>query len=199
MNDDKLKTGRTPVHLMNSAKRLRGREAIWVKIRELKTFTLRDLWLDTDISPGTIRTFVIALEKAGFLSSEKKTRRSTPPYYEFTLIKDVGIDCPKVRKDGSTVKPTNTENMWNAMRIMKRFSIKDLILNASTDDTKIKPTSADDYCKHLCKAGYLVKQKDKTYRFIESRYTGPKPPMIQRIKQVFDPNIGEVVYPKEDK
>jgi hypothetical protein len=32
------------------------------------------------------------------------------------------------------------------------------------------------------------------YRFLAARYSGPKPPMIQRIKAVYDPNRSEVVW-----
>ncbi len=191
----KLKTGRKPVHLMKASTGLGGRDIIWKAIRELKTFTKQDLLYKTDVNLGTICTFLTSLENADYISKKEiKKQKNNMPLFEYCLIKDIGVDAPKVRKDGSRVKPKATDNMWRTMRILKKFSVKDLILNATTDDVQIKPTSADSYCKYLCRAGYLVRNADKTYTFLQSKYTGPLAPMIQRIKQLYDPNIGKIVY-----
>ncbi|MGD9638348.1 MAG: hypothetical protein AB7U85_04750 [Alphaproteobacteria bacterium] len=190
----KLKTGRKPVHLIKASKELSGRDAVWKAIRELKTFTKEDLSKKAKVNVETIRTFLTGLVKGGYISKEDHRKQNNNEPIKYNLVKDIGVDAPKVRKDGSKVKPVATENMWRTMRILKRFSVKDLILNATTDEIQIKPTSADSYCKYLCRAGYLAKNADRTYTFLQSKYTGPLAPMIQRIKQLYDPNIGKIVY-----
>jgi hypothetical protein len=195
----KLKTGRKPIHLTSINKKPYGREAVWIKIRELKTFTRKDLIYSTNVNPGTIKTFLECLENGNFVTKKDILVDGRYHAFEYTLIKDIGLNCPRISKNGEILRPKNTTNMWRTMRVLKFFTVKDLVLNASTDDVSIAYSTADIYCKQLCQAGYLARTSGKTYRFLESRYTGPKPPMIQRIKQVFDPNIGKVVYPKEDK
>ncbi|MDT4835434.1 hypothetical protein FQZ97_690990 [compost metagenome] len=63
--------------------------------------------------------------------------------------------------------------------------------------------TAYSYLRDLTLAGYvLVVDEGKTgpkgrparYRLAPGKYTGPLPPMIQRDGQVFDPNLGLVVY-----
>lgn len=35
------------------------------------------------------------------------------------------------------------------------------------------------------------------YRFIAGRNSGPRPPQVQRLKQVYDPNLDRVVWRHE--
>lgn len=96
--------------------------------------------------------------------------------------------------------------MWRTMRILKEFSAKDLAIQASTETVKVAEGEAKTYVHYLHKAGYLVivsphrsgnrsmTGKLARYRLIISKFSGPKPPVIQRIKQVFDPNAGKVVW-----
>jgi hypothetical protein len=57
------------------------------------------------------------------------------------------------------------------------------------------------YCKFLEHAGYLtVIAKGKggsaasTYRTVKGRITGPRAPMITRLKAVYDPNMHQIVW-----
>ena len=90
------------------------------------------------------------------------------------------------------------------MRVIGPFSILDLALNASTEEQPVKFSDARDYVANLHKAGYLVMLEGQIggraiYRLVPSRYSGPKPPMVQRIKQVWDPNLGKVVWSARDE
>jgi hypothetical protein len=64
--------------------------------------------------------------------------------------------------------------------------------------------TARSYLKWLKRAGYVVEvQASKPgtkarFRLGHGKYTGPRPPMIQRIGQVFDPNLGEVVFRQDE-
>jgi hypothetical protein len=89
------------------------------------------------------------------------------------------------------------------MRILGVFSAFDLAA-VSSEDRPVSQAEAKDYVHWLYKAGYLSmarKHSNKTvarYRLRPTRITGPKPPMIQRGKQVYDPNLKRVVWPVEE-
>lgn len=194
----KKATGRKPVHLTAAGPKPHGRDAVWAEIRKQRDFTYRSLQDATDIPKKTISDYLTGLEAAGIV---KRTGSTEVGAVQFTLAKDKGVHAPRLRKDGSEVEQGRaTEAMWSAMRLLKQFTPRDLAIHASTDDAPVSDVHAKDYCQHLAKAAYLrivtpsKPGKQAVYQFV--RFTGPKAPMIQRIKQVFDPNTGEVVWPK---
>lgn len=199
----------TPIDKVRGSGLLTGREAVWATIRILKEFSLKDIQIYTNdnikmakVGREQARPYIQGLEAAGFvkqidLESAEKINR-------WKLIKDIGVDAPRVRKDGQTVtQGRNTEQMWRTMRILKSFSAIDLEMAASTEEVKVTKGTAKDYIYNLHKVGYLhVVSPAKNsggmavYRLLPSMNTGPKPPKIQRIKQVFDANLNKVMLPK---
>ncbi|MEO1472778.1 MAG: hypothetical protein AAFS03_02385 [Pseudomonadota bacterium] len=186
--------GRKPADVIARSPKPQGRAAIWAAIRLQGNFTRRSIRDATDCTPKTVSGYLDALEAGEFLTSSLKE----DGVRHFTLIRDVGIEPPRVRKDGTEVtQGRGTANMWRSMRMMSDFTTRDLSLSASTGGVEVKLDTAKDYCNHLMRAGYLriVDQPTPTspprYRLI--RNTGPKPPQIQRVKQVFDPNLNQVV------
>lgn len=202
-----------PVHIVRASGLLQGRDAVWQCIRELKTFTLVDIETmssndknmgDVDINK-VARLYVKSLEKAGFLKQhERENGRSR---LTWTLLKDVGIHAPRVKRDGTkVVQGSSQQQMWQTMRILRQFNAKDLVINAATEEQEIHMNTASEYIYHLHKAGYLVETSPAhngggiaRYQLLPGMNTGPKPPMIQRIKQVFDANLNKVVWPKQEE
>lgn len=206
---------RKPIHLVRGEGAISGRDAIWIAIRALRTFTASDLEDHVMRQPHkvrtnieTIKTYVTGLENAGYLQRiEKRQRRDdiSGRYaaMQWQLVRDTGIDTPRVTKGGKEVtQGLAQEQMWRTMRILGDFDFNDLAIAASTEQVPVKPEAAKDYIKHLLRAGYLLcKQVGKPhhpgrYMLLPSKNTGAKAPMIQRIKQVFDPNLNRVVWPK---
>ncbi|MCK5295927.1 MAG: hypothetical protein KAJ75_03470, partial [Alphaproteobacteria bacterium] len=114
------------------------------------------------------------------------------------LVKDVGIKAPRVTRDGKIVtQGKGTEQMWRTMRMLKAFTADELAVMASTEEIQVKPQTAKSYLKHICKAGYItvISTRPKRYRF--ARWTGCQPPMIQRLKTVFDPNLRQIMWQEE--
>lgn len=174
-----------------------NREKIWTAIRMLKRFNIGNIADKTNIPQRTITTYLESLITAKIVAKEttfikqKGSLRST----EYTLIADKGVDAPRVRKDGSFVPETCQTRMWKVIRVMQIFDLKTLIATASTEESVISATAADSYLKELKKAGYLIKKpQDKAYRLNPAMNFGPKAPLIQRTKQVYDPNIKKVVW-----
>lgn len=203
---------RKPVDLNSSARFPEGRQVIWEMIRKLKTFSALDIEDTTRISEHTIRAYLQGLEAAGYVRRLTHNGARDPkgrfPRRRWKLVKDVGVDAPRVTKDGKEVTQGRArEQMWRTMRVIGEFTPRDLAVHASTEEHPVNEDDARHYCRYLERARYLVAVQKGTpghrpgtgqrtlYRLLKTRYTGPKPPMIQRVKQVFDPNLGEVVWP----
>lgn len=195
---------RKPVH-MEAAGPRSDRQAIWEAVRilgKIGPFTTADVrgQLHGRTPLGKVREYLNSLAAAGHMV--KLPNQGVASYTQYRLIKDTGIDAPRVRADGSEVtQGQGREQLWRGMKILGEFSAADLIHAAAQE---IKLSDAKQYASYLHKAGYLVVTgKPSThggltrYRLLQSQYTGPKPPMIQRVKQVYDPNLGRVVWPLE--
>jgi len=130
-------------------------------------------------------------------------KRHEYPWYATTyqLVKDCGIEAPRVRKDGTEVtQGRGREQMWRTIKIIGDFTARDLAQAASTPEFPVAESTARDYCIMLVGAEYLATVRPGSpgvparYRLIQSRWTGPRAPMIQRLNQMYDPNTGEVFY-----
>lgn len=199
-----------PVHITRASGKLTGRDACWQAIRELKKFTLLDIEAHTsdhgqlaEVNRRTARTYVIGLEAAGYL--ERQAKKGMDGSISWQLTRDIGVHAPRINRKGEHVNGgASREQMWRSIRILNDFSWQDLVNTASTEATQIEPNTAKDYIGHLHKAGYLKEISPASnggglarYRLMPGSNTGPKPPMVQRIKQVFDPNLNKVMWPKE--
>lgn len=187
------------------------RAAIWAVIRRLKTFTIKDLQFAVDLEKHSIYDYVVGLQKAGYLEATSLVAVSIRDRDEivYTLVNDIGIDAPRVRRDGTPVTQGQSRlQMWNAMQVLKKFCAADLAFNASTPACLVVESEAKNYISALHRANYLklVSEskpgnkpgtgKQATYMLIPTKWTGPHPPQIQRTKQVYDPNLRRVVWSK---
>ena len=202
---------------VNEISALENRQAVWEAIRAKKAdFTVRGISEETRLRVSSVRDYLTGLVNAGYLEKELVPWRGTVLTW-YRLFKDVGREAPRVRADGSLVTQGNKrEQMWRTIWIIKQFTPRDLAIQASVDGSIVNLADAQDYCKHLAHAGYL-KGRDSglgtrngcdhspvtgpqslLYLAVPGRYTGPLPPMIQRTKQVYDPNLKAVIW-KEDE
>ena len=197
------KVTRKPVHL--EAQGPKGdRQSMWEAMRKLQKagepITVRKVWeLGAEWAPkGRVRDYMAGLTAAGYL---RITRDETGKTVEYELAKDCGVDAPRVRKDGTEVtQGRGREQMWRTVKIIGDFTSRELAQAASTPGHEVAEPTAKDYCLMLAAAGYLAITRQGVpgvparYRLVPSRWTGPRAPMIQRLKQLYDPNTGEAVY-----
>lgn len=194
------------------------RQHIWEAIRRLaatgeSAFTEDQIWQTVpresrnSIDIGTIRDYRRGLVAAGVLAvvSEARHRRVQATY---RLVKDEGIEAPRVRKDGSRVtQGLAQEQMWRTLRLLTAdISGRELAAHASTPAVPVAEVAARDYLKTLHQAGYLLCTREgkglgigrggmaARYRLKASRNTGPRPPMVCRTRVVYDPNENRVVW-----
>lgn len=217
MAEAKKQQGRKPVHLVSAGRKPSGRQAVWNAIRAFRDgFTIRTVSLATGVHRDTVKTYVHALLAAGYIAPDPDEATDVAQVSRgYTLVKDVGVDAPRLTRDGKPVtQGAGREQMWRTMRMIRGdFSWRDLAIAASTAEVPVSEADALDYCANLAKAGYLaVVAKGKgvgaglgkggtgiptRYRFIPAKYTGPKPPMVQRVQSIFDPNLGRIVWTAE--
>lgn len=181
-----------------------GRDAMWRLIREAKEdFTPRQIREELHIHFDTVCDYLTGLTKAGYLEATPGASRFLPTKYR--LVKDVGVDAPRVRKDGSPVtQGQGRKQMWDTMRVLPDFTARELSFNASTELCAADEVDALHYIRYLTRAGYLVQidagntHRQARYRMVTGRWSGPKPPQVQRVRQVFDPNTKTVVWSGND-
>lgn len=202
---------RRPAHLeMTGGKSPRQR--VWEAMRTLAGadlttgFTTTDLSRASKVELGIIAEYLKALTAGGFVRREDGHRRAVP--HRYWLLRDNGMEAPRLRRDGTeVVAGRGNEAMWQAMRhFLPSFDHRELSAYASTADHAVLPETAKAFIQVLYAAGYLdeVVPAKRGCMATAARYslrmdmdTGPRPPMIQRTKAVFDPNRGCVMWHEE--
>jgi hypothetical protein len=179
------------------------RQRIWDLIRSTNEHGF-DI---ADVTPGdtnvkSVRDYLAGLINAGYLQCAEDGVSGKHPRKRITylLINDAGIEAPRVTKCGEKVtQGQGNEALWGAMQALGSFNTRVLAEMAGVKEITVK-----SYCKMLHHAGYLtVDRKGKgmgaggiatQYRLITSKVNGPRPPMVTRLKAVYDPNIHEIVW-----
>jgi hypothetical protein len=112
---------------------------------------------------------------------------------QYRLVRDMGVDAPRVGKDGRILPPSGRQRMWRAMGILKEFSARDLAATASLPPAQVALAEAVYYCAWLARGRYLRPAGAGRYVAIEAMRTGARAPLIQRIRRLVDANTGEVM------
>lgn len=186
---DQYKPGATP------------REVVWAELRQRhgrsERIAARDLAKSTGLQPKTVCDYLGCLALSGHLAPIgilSPTRLDQ----EYELACDTGVEAPRVRRDGSTVEQGGgTEAMWRTMQVLGEFTAEDIAHHATNDRCTVSEAAATSYVSVLARAGYLRivrpgngnRAQRAIYRLIQR--TGPRPPQVQRVKRVYDPNTGE--------
>lgn len=187
------KSGRRPADRSNP-----GRQQIWEQVRQQAgVFTVSDIEDATGADRKTIRDYLACLAAGEYVQHSPAPHGQQASY---KLIKNTGFHAPRLRRDGTpVVQGQATEQLWRGMYMLKTFTFQDLIETASI---QIPEGTVKAYCKMLLATGYLKVVKKASpkdgriakYRLV--RNDGPKPPQIQRVKQVYDPNTDTVYQPE---
>jgi hypothetical protein len=199
--------GKKPVHLVAAGGFLTARDRIWAAIRARRTrFTRPDIAFDTKAPEHTVRSYFDLLLQAGYLRPLEHKPRSEHSaqfrYARYELVRDVGAHAPRLRPDGSEATlGRKQEQLWQAVKILREFDARQLTLTVRAAQCPVSFNTVKTYVQALARAGYLVcagrgKHNVGWYRFVGSMNTGPRPPVLQNSGDIFDPNLGEVVWPR---
>lgn len=184
---------RKPIHLEQRGGKS-NRQRIWEEIRASRdrVFMMSSVALCARVHYDTVRTYVQALVKAGFVEPAEPEGK----HKRWKLVKDNGVDAPQLKRDGTqSTAGLGNEAMWRTLRMLDAVTPAELASFASAGDVQITENTAQSYLTWLEKAGYVRHVgQPRRYTLIKSRVTGPRPPQIQRVGQVYDPNTAAVVY-----
>ncbi|USE78094.1 hypothetical protein NDR89_03335 [Cupriavidus gilardii] len=186
------------------------RQRVWEAMRaQKKAFTQESLAEAVGGLESIIQCYVRCLLKAEIITviAEEPVGRGVAVRRTYRLLRDNGVEAPRVRKNGElVVQGAGNEAMWGTMRRMferKDFNFRELAAFASTPANRVSEETAKSYVHALAAAGYLKCTKPAVvgrnpalarYVLIPAMYTGPRAPMVQRTKAVFDPNQNRVMW-----
>lgn len=197
-------------NLMNAGQPYQSpRQRVWAAIRKNRDeFTIQQVADLGQMKYDSARDFITGLKNAEIIA---EVRREKLPNMSkkidliyFRLVEDYGYNAPSVDRKGNILGKKTTVNkaMWNTLRITKQpVNAHELAALSSTDDQAVSIETADSYLRFLHHAGYLKIARAAHHAVRKAKYqllphmnTGPNPPMIQRAKQVFDPNTNQLMY-----
>jgi hypothetical protein len=159
----------------------------------------------------SVITYLLGLSRAAppyvkLIEGERPAGRRREALALYHLVRDVGVDAPRVTDEG---RPVNDgacrDQLWGAIKALREFDRVELLAAASTPESAIRPDTARRYLYHLELAGYLRVAKDCVrgkggvrsairYRFNRSMNSGPRAPIVCQDKSVMDANTGKIVF-----
>lgn len=156
------------------------------------------------LSESRISDYLRALIAGGFLV---RNNPEAPPATTaiYVLQRDVGVEAPRVRRDGTLPPPPGREQLWRTLKIIGTCTGQELADAASTAVTPVSRAAADEHLTMLSRAEYVKTVREAKpglparFQLVPSRWSGPMAPQIRRTKQLYDPNTGEVVYSRVTK
>lgn len=181
-----------------------ARQRIWEQLRLHKEkFQIYTIARRAEADDETVKTYLQSLVKGGYV-----IKLVDVPFEEadYQLIKDTGIEAPRLTRDGQLVTSgIGQEAMWRCLRMLGPMDARVLAKHASSCGFEVKVSSAQRYVKALKAAGYLEvvepccrhRRKFETLRLLPHMNTGPRPPQVQRVKTVYDPNLNKVMHAEE--
>ncbi len=188
------------------------RQRVWEQIsKQPKGFTQAQLAEFGKVSESIVKDYVKVLLTAGFIAVvDSESIGAICKRYTYALVKDNGIEAPRLTKSGDVVTQGSVnEAMWGTLRRVLKgqsFNYSELASFSSTVSKAVSAATAKTYVQTLAAAGYLEcthaavlgnRSQPARYRLKHEMESGPRAPMIQRTKQVYDPNWNRVVWVEE--
>ena len=207
--------GRRPVDVQAASGFLAVRDQIWAAVRARhalgRPFTRADIAFDTKASEGTVRSYMERLAAGKYLTPTERQPRSENGggqfrFTPYVLARDAGLEAPRLRADGTLgTQGGSNERIWRTAKILREFDARDLCLAiaAAKPERPVDLVAAKNYLAHLARARYIRciaaarggnGRSLARYRFVPAMNTGPRAPMVQRTRAIFDPNLNQVVW-----
>ncbi len=180
------------------------RTLAWQAMMRLEQFTIAQITEESGGSRAFINRYIKALEEHKYLRQHPRVGREKL----YQLIKTNGVQAPILDESGKILDPNVGRSpdryyrYWQAMRLLKTFSVQEIWFCADAEMEQTKPQVFTrqavyplyGYLSALKRAGYLTGGgKNKKYQLV--RDTGVLPPLFEAPKKhVFDFN-DRSVYP----
>jgi hypothetical protein len=195
---------------------LRGPEFYWRKACELtrdkQGFTAADLaGCTSGVANATVRRWLSAMRRQGEIKVIGAGRIVCGHVENIWAVVRIRDNAPAVERAGNLgMKGRAQQQMWNAMRILPNFTIKELAVAASIEERPVTLHLANWYVVLLARAG-MVGLVEKPlfatrgctpdvpgrWRLLRQHNSGPAAPQIFQARFVFDPNRDQIVGESE--
>ncbi|AKO97655.1 hypothetical protein MALG_02491 [Marinovum algicola DG 898] len=169
---------------------------IWRKAQALSRsgpFTYQQLSADVGMDVKYVGTLCLDWEKEGRLQrvpveQSMHVHMQVPEH----LNRDQ-IDVEEGRRD------TPQDRMWRVIRKLGSFDARDVAMFANSPDLAVSERAAAEFCRMLCRSGYLrVLRKEQpgkkiaVYQLVKN--TGPRAPRARRLSVIWDENLGTIAH-----
>lgn len=178
-----------------------ARQRIWEVLRQQngQTFEIYPIARASNADDETVKTYLQCLVAGGYVEIVSRKRYSKSTY---RLIKDSGIEAPRLSRKGEPVKQgLITEAIWRTLRILDVLDAAQITSHVAASGHDVALMYVKRYLVSLKKAGYLqvivVGGPHRLERIRLVRDTGPRAPQIQRVKTVYDPNLNQVMHTED--
>lgn len=189
---------------------------LWETIRQTRRFTATELHAATRVPMTVVYRYLSGLRREGYIQLESfgSAYHGQFRVHIYNLVRDHGAEVPQVPRAASTrLKEKVREQIWRSIRILREFTATELRVTATTPTAPVNDYDIIRYLRPLHRAGYLwvmrkpVPGRLARYRLLRTHNTGPQPPVMQRNGELYDPNLGRIVWkrpaptpaaPKED-
>ncbi len=180
-----------------------ARQRIWEELRKTEgvAFEIYPIARRANVDDEALKTYLQCLAAGDFVKrvSGRKYKTST-----YQLLNDVGIEAPRLTRKGEPVKQgQGAECMWRTLRMLGEMDISTLTAHVSASGVDLKISYAKSYICALRRAGYLTTTLKSTphrlerFRLKPQMNTGPRPPQVQNVKTVYDPNLNKVMWAED--
>lgn len=180
----------------------RGPEHYWRMMTALTRsaggFTITDIWqLTNSRKRQTIKHYIHVCRDEGHLEALGEDANGAVSY----RVVNLNQSAPVIRRPNyAGVRGRIQQQLWTAMRGLSQFTIRELAVEASTDDIEVKIRAAKDFVKALTEAGFLTVIRPSRrlhqrglFRLKPSMDTGPLAPAILKTRFIVDRNRKDIV------
>jgi predicted ArsR family transcriptional regulator len=164
------------------------RERAWEHVKQRRTFWVTDLVEEVGMSRSNAQRFCRELEKRGVLEGRREARPSGTTEKRYRLA-----SIPNSRRPwlGDPASLTWQQQVWNTMRMMRRFTLDEVMRGLSED-----PGAAYDtirrWAKVLAEAGVLHRlgrDGDGRHIYCLAAHGRPEPPTVRAGKVLTDDDL----------
>lgn len=198
-----MRNGRKPIQ-MELIGGKPARQRIWEQLRiHQDKFQIYTIARCAEVDDETLKTYLRCLINGQYVVKLTDGLFETADYQ---LIRNTGIEAPRLTRDGRPVtQGLGQEAMWRCLRMLGPMDARQLAFHATSGGVEVKVETARRYVKALKRAGYLQviqpcnRQRGKleVLALIPRMNTGPRPPQIQRVGVVYDPNLNKVMHAED--
>lgn len=170
--------------------------------REKGSFTLADIFgLQNGRSTGVVKAYVLHCRSIGAIEVAARERNEKNRTRHRYRVLNLAAKAPVVRRACYTGERGKVfQNLWNAMRQLRQFTVRELTYAATTEDVTVKEKTARTYVDALAKAGIVAKIARAnprvgayaTWRLMPMGNTGPHAPALTS-EGIFDVNLQRLV------